>query len=87
MPDKVARRRRHSIDVVVVRDNCIWVMVTGGSIDLRSYEGITCTLLELSEEHKVTITVIRLFCPENFHVIIYYTRKFREFPLDENCLQ
>ena len=59
MPDKVAGRWGHSINAVGVCDNSIWVMITGGPVGLASYEDIT--LLELSEEHYVTTTVIHLF--------------------------
>ena len=59
MPEGVAGRWGHSINAVGVRDNSIWVMNTGGSIGLSSYQDVT--LLELSEEHNVTTTIIRLF--------------------------
>ena len=59
MPDKVAGRRRHSINVVGVCDNFVWVIVTGG---LTGVGYSVITLFELSEEHKVASW--RLFVPK-----------------------
>ena len=80
MPDIVAERWGHSINAVGVCDNSIWVIVIGGFGMRDSYQDNT--LLELSEEHNVTTTVI-FFLPLNFLVIVYHTRKFRHLPLVE----
>ena len=80
MPDKVADRCDHSINAVGVCDNSIWVIVSGGVVG-AGYQDIT--LFELGEERNSRNSP---FLSENFHVIIYYTKKFWHLPLDENYL-
>ena len=53
MPDMVEERWGHSIEVVGVCGNCVWVMVTEGHRRV-SWDGATTILFELSELCNVT---------------------------------
>ena len=68
MPGRVGDRWSHSINAVVVRDNCVWVMVVGGFRASRQYPGII--LLELSEWHNVTTSSGCFFLTTTNHVLL-----------------